>query len=565
MLDTLPRLRISLILADSRIMFFMSTTRARSDGIFSRLAASLYCVPVALSAMLTTIASPAWAQQSATTQPVTLTLQDALAKAGVASEAVAIARAGELRAKGQHYQARSALLPQLSASFAWQKTLQNQFNEISKRAGAGSDAGDSTIGDLADNPLTRIFASPYTTTFGLQATQTVFTGGRATAMIRAAQAGKDAAKIGTVSALAQVQLDVTQAFFDAMLADRLVAIAESSLVQTERTLQQVRLTRQVGSASEFDLIRAQVTRDNQRPQFLQARTQRDLAYQRLRQMLEFPESQPLSLVDQAIESLDQTPVPVDQQQVTSVNVDVASVLRVDPAIHSAVDRALANVDTSVASRSSVRQAERSLEIAKQQHRATRAQRLPTLGLVTNYQRLAYPTNGFPASLNDFFPNWTAGVQVSFPFFTGGRVRGEMLASEAAIVEAEQRLKQTQEGASLDVQQTVAQYREALATWQASQGTTGQAARAYQIAEVRFKEGISTQLELAETRVQLQQAQANSARAARDLQVARVRLQLLRDLPLGVGSATGAQPSMGASAAGANSPLMGNTMQSGNNP
>jgi len=66
--------------------------------------------------------------------------------------------------------------------------------------------------------------------------------------------------------------------------------------------------------------------------------------------------------------------------------------------------------------------------------------------------------------------------------------------------------------------------------------------------VRFREGISTQIELSESRVQWQQAQANRARAARDLQVARVRLTLLRDLPVG---GTGAGAAMtGTSGAGA---------------
>jgi outer membrane protein TolC len=49
--------------------------------------------------------------------------------------------------------------------------------------------------------------------------------------------------------------------------------------------------------------------------------------------------------------------------------------------------------------------------------------------------------------------------------------------------------------------------------------------------VRYREGLSTQTDLAQSRLLLQQASANRAQAARDLAVARVRLALLRDLPL----------------------------------
>ena len=69
----------------------------------------------------------------------------------------------------------------------------------------------------------------------------------------------------------------------------------------------------------------------------------------------------------------------------------------------------------------------------------------------------------------------------------------------------------------------------------------QAQRAYAIAEVRYEEGISTQTELGDARVQLQQALANRAQSARDLRVARLRLELLEQLPLGTAVRPGATP------------------------
>jgi outer membrane protein TolC len=84
-------------------------------------------------------------------------------------------------------------------------------------------------------------------------------------------------------------------------------------------------------------------------------------------------------------------------------------------------------------------------------------------------------------------------------------------------------------------------------WQASLGTAEQASRAYSIAEVRYREGISTQLELNDARILLEQAVVNRALAARNLQVARVKLALLPDLPLQTTGATQAQAQSQASA------------------
>ena len=79
---------------------------------------------------------------------------------------------------------------------------------------------------------------------------------------------------------------------------------------------------------------------------------------------------------------------------------------------------------------------------------------------------------------------------------------------------------------------------ARAAWESTAGIVQQAERAYEIAELRYREGLSTQLELSDARLLLQQAQNQRAVAARTVQLARVRLALLPDLPLSAASSTG---------------------------
>src|SRR5215207_7446966 len=488
--------------------------------------------------------TPAASAPSAARAPRSLSLDEALAVAARQSEAVRIAEAGVRRARGQQYQARSQFLPQLTGSVAYQKQIESQFQAITDRFGGdetgGGGGGDSTSGgDLADSPLAAIFASKNTLTLGVQGSQTLFAGGRVLAQNRAARAGRRTAEIGLASAAAQVKYDVTQAYFDAVLSDRLVAIAESTLVQSERTFRQTRLARQVGSTSEFDLLRASVSRDNQRPVVIQTRTQRDVAYIRLRQLLDLPLDEPLRLTtdiqdtapagDTRLTSLDAragaAAIPV------SVAVNPAEVLAEDSLVGPAVDSVVATADTSTESRAPVRQAAQNVAAQRNLLRVARGQRLPALNLSSNYQRFAYPAGTLPKGWQDYYPNWTVTLGLSVPLFTGGRIRGEELVAEANLAEARQQLQQAREFASLDARVAVAELEQAQAAWQASVGTAGQASRAYSIAEVRFREGLSTQVELTDSRILLQQAQANRAVAARDLQVARVKLALLRDLPL----------------------------------
>jgi outer membrane protein TolC len=171
----------------------------------------------------------------------------------------------------------------------------------------------------------------------------------------------------------------------------------------------------------------------------------------------------------------------------------------------------------------VRQSEASLKL-------TEAARKPSVALNSTYTRLAYPAN-------DQFPifdrsNWTVGVSLQVPILTGGRQRGDELVAKADLDSAQLRLQQTKELAAVDTQSSWAELLAARAAWEATAGTVQQATRAYDIADVRYRNGVSTQLELTDARLLLQQAEANRAVAARDLQVARARVALLPDLPLG---------------------------------
>lgn len=506
-------------------------------------------------------------QGAAPTAPVShaLTLEEAVRLAERASESLRIAEAGALRARGQVVQARSAYLPQLNGTLAYQRALANQFQEIVERnpppadtSGGGGGGGGNNLGAVS-----QIFASENTVILGVTGSQTLFAGGRVLAQNRMAQAGRRAAEIGVRTAKAQLSYDVAQAYLDAAAADRMVAIADSSLAQTERVVRQATLAREVGSTSEFEYLRARVARDNQRPATIAARTQRDVAYLRLKQLLQLPARDTLVLTTRLDEGAASAGA-AGGAGVTAGGVPVTTAQRtpelssaeVEERIAEATRTALQRADTSIAGRAAVQQVEEGVNAQREALRIARAQRLPSVAVQTNYQRFAYPSNAdvLPRAWNRTYPNWTLTLGVSVPIFTGFRIRGDELVAKANLTEAEQRHAQARELAALEAELAVAQLEQAQAAWLGSVGTDEQASRAYRIAEVRFAEGISTQLELAESRILLQQARANRIVAARDVELARIRLALIKELPLGgasgmMGGPQGAPQGMGGAAAG----------------
>lgn len=472
-----------------------------------------------VAAFLLFFATPvvALAQQPAPAPAATtLSLADALRRAESKSEGVAIAGAGVQRARGQQAQANAARLPQINGSAGYQRAIQNQFQAITERFPAPPDTTSGGSGSTGFGAITQIFAAPNTFTVTLAATQNLYTAGRLTSAIAGAGAARTAAEIGLTSARAQATLDAAQAYFDAVAADRFLAIAESSLALTERTLAQTQVAREIGAAAEFDLLRARVTRDNQKPLVIQARGARTTAYLRLKQLLGLPLAEPLTLT---------TPIRDDAEAVAAELAPIAL-----------ADGRTVTPDTSVSARATVRQAEAQVNASEYALRAARLSRLPSLQLTSNYQRFAYPPEGtfLPSAVDLYFPNWNVTLGLSFPVLTGGRLRGERLVAEANLTEAQQRLQQTREGASLDALIAMSQLEQAQASYLASVGTDTQAEQAYRIAEVRFQEGVSTQIELTQVRVQLDQARLQRVNAARELELARIRLALLKDLPLVAG-------------------------------
>jgi outer membrane protein TolC len=478
------------------------------------------------------------AQATTTASGRQLSLADAVRMGESQSEAVRIARAGLQRSEGQQLQARSQYLPQIYGSGSYTRTLKSQY---SGAFGGSTDTTTSTAPagpcdqylapatasvterlaglDLAArcasgiNPFASLKSLPFGQenqyNIGLSLSQNIFNGGRVAAQTAAANAGRRSAELELTAQRAQIILDVAQAYYDAALADRLLALSEGSFNQTERVFQQTQLAKNVGTISEFELLRAQVTRDNQRPLVIQRRSDREVAYLRLKQLLNIPLSEPIALTT-AIDDAATLPSGI---QLTGLAVSDFT-----------------SPDTASEHRASVRQAAEAVRVQQSQVKIARAERIPSLTLSSQYGGVAYPVSGLPGK-NDFRTNWTVTLATQFPLFTGGKIRGDELVAQANLAESRARLQQVREFASLDAQVAINALNQAASAWQASQGTSQQALRAYTIAEVRYKEGISTQLELNDSRLLVEQATANTALAARNLQVARIKLALLPNLPL----------------------------------
>jgi outer membrane protein len=475
-----------------------------------------------------------------------LTLEQVLTLAEPRSEAVSIAQASIRRAQGEEVRAKSSGLPQLSAAASYDRALASEFEgvfdfdsgstcppfalnpqapidarvaEIERAidcgAVGGGGFGGSSSGDggLEDLP----FGRKNTWRTSLSFSQNLYSGGRIGAQKTVAALGHESADHALTTARAQMLYEVTQAYYDAVLSERLVTIAAATLEQAGATLKQTQAGFDAGTQPEFEVLRARVSRDNQSPVLIRQRANRAVAFLRLKQLLELPADYPLELADSLAEEA-LPPPAVFAERVVAVEKTLGV-----PELGTALQ-----MPSTLPDRTAVAEAATSVRIREASLKLVEAQRMPSVSFNSIYARNAYPSGTVPVFDRT---NWTLGVSMNVPILTGGRQRGDQAVALAELEQAKAQRQQVEELAALDTRSAWAELVASRAAWEATAGTIQQAQRAYQIANVRFTNGVSTQLELSDARLSLQLAEANRLQAARDLQVARARVALLPNLPV----------------------------------
>jgi len=508
-----------------------------------------------LSSLLMPASAWAQAQAPAATQsqpapppipPGPLTLDQVLSLAEPRSEAVSIAVAAIRRAEGDQVRAQSGLRPQLSAAASYDRALASEFDgvfdttntgpacppfalnptagidarvaEIERAIDCGAVGGGGffgSTGDLSNLP----FGRKNTWRASLSFSQNLWSGGRNGAQIALASAGHETAQLGLTTTRAQLLFEVAQAYYDAVLSEQLVNIAAATLEQAGATLRQVEAGLNAGTQPEFEVLRARVTRDQQQPVLIRQRVNRALAYLKLKRLLDLPPEADLQLAN----SLEDENLPPSPSFVERVSV-VENALRSNEAADLTITSGL-----SLPARVAVDQARATVRTREASLNLIEAQKMPSVSFNSTYARIAYPENVAPTFDR---ANWSIGVSVSVPLLTGGRQRGDEQVARAELDQSLLQQRQMEELAALDTRSAWAELLASRVAWESTAGTVQQANRAYEIADVRYGAGVSTQLELSDARVQRQQAEANRAVAARDLQVARARVALLPDLPVG---------------------------------
>jgi outer membrane protein TolC len=321
---------------------------------------------------------------------------------------------------------------------------------------------------------------------GISVSQLLYDFGRTGYRVMAASENLKAANYDLLTDVDQIILNIREAYFVAVAAEKTLDVQRETVRQQELHLKQARGFYQIGTRSRIEVTKAEVDLANARLELIKAGNNVDLTRVILANAIGIAENFNYSLDDQvrmAELDLDSTKA-----------VEYARSKRPEMLRYAALENSY-NASLSLA----------------------RANYMPS---VNGTSSLGYQDNRL--IFRDFFWGW--GVNLSFDIFTGGEKAGALQEARFNL-EALQAQKDRQWHTIFqEVQKAFLSLEEARSSITVLEKTLDQARENFALAQGRYEVGLSDNLEFNDAQVLFQKAQINLIRAILDYQVARARLE-----------------------------------------
>lgn len=406
------------------------------------------------------------AAQSALPRP--LTLETALAYATEHNPALLRTAEQIKEQEGVLVQVKSAYLPSVGANAAASRT----------------DDG------LLESPLYK----DHGWKLDITARQVLYNGGGNQARVRGERERLEAARLSFTAALNDTVLGLNQQFHAVLLAREIISVHEESLRVLEAALQQARDRRNAGTASDFEVLRAEVSVANEKPVLIRARNNYRVAQDRLRTTLGAP----------AVKGV-QTDLELQGTlAVTRRKVDLEQVLE---AAHT--------------QRPELARQSRVIAAAEQDIRSAKSGYLPTLTASAGYQWTGTSMETTPRSHLD---GWAASVQGSWAIFDGRATAGKVRQNQSRLRQVKHADTELQLAVDLDVREAYSTLTEADELLNASEKVVEQAQESLRLTQTRLQAGTATQLDLLQAQSALTDSRSNFAQAQYSYIVATASLQ-----------------------------------------
>lgn len=405
----------------------------------------------------------------------------------IAEKEVSKARAGI-------WEAYSNILPQLDASANFQHAWEIQKTVIPNFIKLMLPPGTPGLDEMPDY-VQIAFGVTNTFRYGATVTQPLFLGGAGMAGIQLASATKDAAEQNLEDQRQNLIYDTANSFHLCLLSKELVSVQDEAMAQAKANLDNVLKKYNVGTASGFDKMRAEVEVANLQPELIAAKNNYQSALTQLRVILGLKRGAVID-VEGKFEYQDD---------------ELGNMLLED----------LQNI--ALKDRPVIRALSEQKYITKKGVTLARSNFLPKLFFQTDYSYMAM-RNDYKFNQGDFSKGFTSALSLQIPLFHGFRSSAQYQRARLDYRKMLDTEKQVFDGIAAETEFSYNKFQEAKQKYLSAKQTVDLAQEALRLANLMYDEGVNTQLDVLSSQLALTRAKLNYVNSLYEYQTARYQLR-----------------------------------------
>jgi outer membrane protein TolC len=404
-----------------------------------------------------------------------LTVQDCLKLALVNNKALQRVTEEREIARGERLKSYSAILPGVALTGERRRLDEVQSIKMPPELGGRS----ITMGDVDNYSV------------GLTVTQPIFAGGSISARLNSAKLFSLLTDETVRAAVQDVVYAAEHAYYDVLLSQHLVEISTDTVRSAKAHLDSVKQKRQGGIASDFDVLRAEVELSNFQAELIQNKNAINISKAMLIKTMGVSQDSDFVLSDE----LTYVPSKVAMEQ--------------------AVEAAYRN-------RPDLLGKEFDIRVQREQLKIARSRYLPVIsGYYSNTWSKPDPHT---MMLIEWGHAWQAGLTATLPIFDGFSREGQIVSQKARLKQAQIGLVDAEETALFELTKSQLSIENAAEFVESQRLNLTRAREGLRLAEVGYREGTNTQVEMIDAQAALTTAQANYYQAIYSHVIAKLDLQ-----------------------------------------
>jgi outer membrane protein TolC len=316
--------------------------------------------------------------------------------------------------------------------------------------------------------------------------QLIYDFGRTANSVKINRENQNASEQDLQTATQNVVLNVKQTYYGVLQTLALIKVAEDTLVQSDKRLEQAKGFYQAGTRPKIDVTNAEVNLANVQLALIRAKNNYQVARVNLNNAMGLREDLNFA-VEEASEF---KPRGIALQEI----------------LHSAYARRPEILQIKARQRSQ----EASVELARSGY-------YPTIsGNASNLYRTDRPPR-------DFVWDWSFGATLTVPIFSGFSTPNQIAEAKANLKNLEAQEETLRQNIRLEAEQAYLSLKEAMERIAVTEKSVAQAKENYDLASGRYQVGVGQPLEITDAEVLLANARANYIQALYDYKVAEARI------------------------------------------